>query len=154
VSIDPPEYNLRFRELRKQGRNSMDLLAEAHGKAVATLLERGYRPDRIVIDRFCSRERLVPYLPGTDAVLELRPGAEDDPAVAAASVIARSLYLEALSSAGDELGTELVPGAGRLTDSAARRLVEIHGPEVLERCAKVHFRNTARVLSGELPDLT
>ena len=118
------------------------------------LLDRGYSPQRMVVDRFCPRARLVPYLPGSDALLELRPRAEDDPAVAAASVIARHLYLESLRSLGEEFGTPLAAGAGEPADNAARKLVEIHGPEVLNSCAKKHFRNTGKVLSPELPDLT
>jgi ribonuclease HIII len=152
VIIDPPEYNRRFRELRKCGRNSLDLLAEAHGKAISTLLQRGYIPDRMVVDKFCSRRRLKPYLPDTDALLELRPRAEDNPAVAAASVIARALYLDALAQLERELGAELIPGAGRQTDSVASELVRLHGPEVLEKCAKMHFRNTLKVLSTDLTE--
>ncbi len=152
VIIDPPEYNRRFRELRKCGKNSLDMLAEAHGRAIGTLLQRGYIPDRIVIDMFCSKRRLKPYLPDTEALLELRPGAEDDPAVAAASVIARALYLDALSQLAMELGTGLVPGAGQQSDSAASELIRLHGPEVLEKCAKIHFRNTLKVLSTDLTE--
>ena len=152
VIIDPREYNRRFREFRMSGRNSLDMLAEAHGRAISTLLQRGCIPDRIVVDMFCDERRLKPYLPDTDAFLELRPHAEDDPAVAAASVIARALYLEALYRLEMELGAVLVPGAGRQTDTAASELIRLHGPEVLEKCAKIHFRNTLKVLSQDLTE--
>jgi len=151
ISISPPAYNRRFTELKHCGMNSLDLLAETHGKAIGVLLDRGYTPDRIVIDRFCGRKRLDPFLPSTDARLELRPRAEDDPAVAAASVIARFRYVEALSEMSERYGVELTPGAGRSVDAAARVLTEMYGPQVLEKTAKIHFRNTLRIIS---PDLT
>jgi len=151
ISISPSAYNRRFTELRRCGMNSLDLLAEAHGKAIGVLIDRGYTPDRIVIDRFCGRKRLDPFLPSTDARLELRPRAEDDPAVAAASVIARFRYVEALSEMSKRYGVELTPGAGRSVDAAAMILTEMYGPHVLEKTAKIHFRNTLRIIS---PDLT
>ena len=151
ISISPSAYNKKFTELRRCGMNSLDLLAEAHGKAIGVLIDRGYTPDRIVIDRFCGRKRLDPFLPSTDARLELRPRAEDDPAVAAASVIARFRYVEALSEMSKRYGVELTPGAGRSVDAAATILTEMYGPQVLEKTAKIHFRNTLRLIS---PDLT
>ena len=151
ISISPPVYNKRFTELRHCGMNSLDLLAEAHGNAIGMLIDRGYTPDRIVIDKFCGKKRLDPFLPSSDALLELRPRAEDDPAVATASVIARYRYIEALSEMGDEFGVRLSPGAGRPVDAVAKRLTERYGPQVLEKVAKIHFRNTLRIIS---PDLT
>jgi len=152
LSISPDVYNRRFTELRSCGMNSLDLLAEAHGKVIGVLFDRGYTPDRIVIDQFCGRKRLDPFLPSTDARLELRPRAEDDPAVAAASVIARFCYVEALSEMSERYGVELTPGAGRSVDAVARILTEMYGPQVLEETAKIHFRNTLRIISPGLTE--
>jgi len=152
--VDPAEYNRMFDALRMKGMNSNHLLASIHGGAIRALMDRGFRPDRLVVDMFCSRKQLVPFLPPSESLLELRTGAEDDPAVAAASVIARAGYLDGLDALSREFGTVLVPGAGARADSAASELVASNGPEALPRCAKLHFRNTHKVLAEGFPDLT
>jgi ribonuclease HIII len=152
--VGPAEYNGMFDALRMRGMNSNHLLASIHGGAIRALLERGFTPDRFVVDMFCSREQLVPFLPPSESFLELRTGAEDDPAVAAASVLARAGYLEGLAALGREFGTVLVPGAGSEADAAASDLVASNGPEALAKCAKLHFRNTHKVLAEGFHDLT
>ncbi|MBN1435248.1 hypothetical protein JW921_10845 [Candidatus Fermentibacterales bacterium] len=148
VSIPPEEYNLRFGKLRESGMNSLDLLAEAHAEALERLLESGLRPRSVVIDMFCSRKRLDRHLrdrPGLEIILRER--AESEPAVAAASILARAAYLESLEALGRESGLELVPGSGREADAIGSRLLARVGEEALGRFAKLHFRNTLRLRS-------
>ena len=77
--------------------------------------------------------------------LIMREKAEDNPAVAAGSILARARYLYRLEKLSEELGVKLIPGAGSPTDAVARELVKRHGPAVLEQAAKLHFKNTAKV---------
>ena len=74
--------------------------------------------------------------------------AEREAAVAAASIIARAVFLERLAALSDECGVDLHKGAGAPTDKAGRRFVEIHGFDALESVAKVHFKNTKKIGSG------
>ncbi len=68
----------------------------------------------MIIDRFCEMPRLRPWLPGNCPAVELMVRAEDrEPAVAAASIIARSVYLEELQLLSARFGVPLSPGAGR-----------------------------------------
>ena len=153
VSIMPEQYNRRFLEMKSERMNSLDLLAEAHGEVLSRLLERGLAPSRIVIDRFCPMERLRPHLRrGTDPqMIELVVRGESVPAVAAASILARSAYLDSLGFLEAEAGTPLRPGAGTPVDEAAIRLLQTVGRSELGRFVKLHFRNTRKLLGTGSP---
>jgi ribonuclease HIII len=77
----------------------------------------------------------------------VRPGAEDDVAVAAASVLARARYLEEMEALSGEVGFELPRGAAHVLE-VAQWLVEERGLEELKKVAKVHFGTTAQMLEA------
>lgn len=145
VCLDPPEYNRLFREARARGMNSLDIQAMAHGRVITQLRERT-GADLVVVDRFCCRERLAPWLPPGDYRLSLRVRAEDDPVVAAASIVARGTYLNGLRALSARAGMRLCAGAGSAADAAGRELVRRHGPDALENFVKLHFRNSLKAL--------
>ena len=84
-------------------------------------------------------------LSGLEIDLHQTPRAEREPVVAAASVIARAVFLEELHVLSEEHAVDLHKGAGAPTDDAARRFVKIHGFDALERVAKLHFKNTKKL---------
>jgi ribonuclease HIII len=79
--------------------------------------------------------------------LVVRPRAEDDVGVAAASVLARARYLEEMEALSEEVGFKLPRGATHVLE-AARRVVEERGMEGLSEVAKVHFGTTGRIMDG------
>jgi ribonuclease HIII len=150
-SIVPREYNRLFDSFRTQGRNSLDMLAMAHGKALGNLVLEDREPDRFVVDKFCSLERLKPWLTVPAQNVELRERAEDsEPAVAAASIIARSVFLDELNRLSSLYKVQLKPGSGASSDSLGRELVLLHGEGVLVDTVKLHFANTNRVKGQDL----
>lgn len=152
VRIMPEEYNSRFLELRNGKRNSLDMLAEAHWQVLSELLSKGGTPRVVLIDKFCSYSRFLSCSPrGFSANIELREKAEEEPCVAAASILARSAYIEALEELSGKAGVELVPGSGARADKRAKELLENVGKEGLSRFAKLHFRNTAKLLGHAHP---
>lgn len=147
-SIPPREYNRLFDAFKHQGRNSLDTLAMAHGKALEDLFALGEEPVKVVVDKFCDMRRLRPWLTVQVSNVELRVRAEDsEPAVAAASIIARSVYLEELKKLSSTFGVVLSPGAGAPVDMIGRKLISLNGDTVLLETAKVHFANTGRIVS-------
>lgn len=142
--VSPPEYNRLFSEFAGKGMNSLDIQAMAHGEVISDLLRRT-DAKQVVVDRFCPEERLAPWITGDGFSLSLRCRAEDDPVVAAASIIARGLYLQALDALSLKVGVVLAPGAGASVDTTGRQLVKTRGTDVLYQCAKVHFGNYTRV---------
>lgn len=134
--LDPPEYNARYRAGRLN-----DLLADLHAEVIRKLQRPGIR---VVVDQFAAASLMRGKLAGLDIRLEQRPRAESDPAVAAASVIAREEFLLALGELSERFAVDLHKGAGEPVDRALRRFVAIHGTEGLVQVAKVHFKNTLK----------
>jgi ribonuclease HIII len=144
VVIGPPRYNELMSGPRRRGLN--DLLAWAHGRAVHDLVERGLEIDAVVVDRFADAAVIERQMPPGLRILA-RPRAEDNPAVAAASILARATYLRQLQRLADDVGIDLRPGAGPAVIDIGRALVRQHGPEVLAAVAKHHFHTTETILS-------
>lgn len=146
VSLPPAEYNRRHRATG----NLNVLLAELHAEALGAI--EGRDPgEPVVVDRFAAEGVLVSALRerGVRASRLVQvPRAESHAAVAAASILARAAFLEGLARCASECATELPKGAGAAVDAAARRVVAIGGEELLARVAKLHFKNTARVLKN------
>jgi ribonuclease HIII len=144
VAIGPQRYN----ELYEKMRNLNRLLGWAHARALENLLER-VNCKRALADQFGDKQIIEQALMrrGKDILLEQRHKAEEDPAVAAASVVARAEFLERLERMSREFGKPLPKGASPLVESAARRLVQDHGADVLKRVAKLHFKTTQSVLA-------
>jgi ribonuclease HIII len=100
----------------------------------------------VVVDGFArsARSYLEPFLP--DGVrLEVRPRAEDDAAVAAASIVARARQLEEIDRLSEQVGFGLPLGATHVVE-AGRRVVGELGEDGLAEVAKIHFATTRRVL--------
>jgi ribonuclease HIII len=140
VVLSPREYEARR---RASDNNVNKLIAEVD---VQILNELKDEVELFVVDEFgkAARTYIEPWLP-PNVRLVVRPGAEDDLAVAAASILARARYLEEMEVLSEEVGFELPRGATHVV-GAARRVVEERGLEGLAEMAKVHFSTTARVL--------
>ena len=100
----------------------------------------------VVVDEFArfARSFLEPFVP-EGVRLEVRTRAEDDAAVAAASIVARARQLEEIERLSERIGFGLPLGATHVVD-AGRRVVGDHGEDGLAEVAKIHFATTRRVL--------
>jgi ribonuclease HIII len=141
----PEEYNARH----DAERNVALFLATLHAETVAAAL-RLAPATRVVIDQFTFAERLEEALAraGVGLPVEIRPRAEDNPAVAAASVLARAEFLLGLRELGNEHGIELPKGAGPPVEAMARRIFNEGGVGALKAVSKIHFKTTRKVTSG------
>ncbi|MFT5288202.1 MAG: ribonuclease HIII [Planctomycetota bacterium] len=136
--LDPPAYN----ETHARVRNLNPMLADLHARAIRTLAEAG---DHALVDRFAREELVASRLDDLDLQLDQEPRAEADPAVAAASIIARHLFVEGLRELSEEYAVDLRKGAGAPTDAAGREFLGLHGREALGQVAKLHFKNTQKI---------
>ena len=138
--LDPPEYTRR----QAQHGNVALLLAEIYREIVEEIATPGCA---VLIDQFSkSKERLERAFRGLDVQLFQEHRAERAAAVAAASLVARSEFLLRLRELSDEVGLALPKGAGPPVLKAGHELLRLHGPAILERVAKVHFKTTAQLL--------
>jgi len=77
-------------------------------------------------------------------VVQARLKAEEDIAVAAASILARDEFVSRLAKLEKEFGLTLPKGASAAVDAAAREFVAKHGADNLRKVAKMHFRTAYR----------
>jgi ribonuclease HIII len=146
VLIGPPKYN----ELYEKFGNLNRLLGWGHARVIENLLAQKPNCQRSLSDQFADARVVEAALlrHGRNIVIEQRPRAESDIAVAAASIIAREAFINWLERKGKELGVRLQRGVSAGVKETARKLVETNGPDALRELAKVHFR-TAHEIAPE-----
>src|SRR5436189_3501064 len=143
VLIGPQKYN----ELYEKFGNLNKLLGWGHARVIENLLAK--KPDcpRALSDQFADArvvdQSLLRHGRRTD--IQQRTKAESDIAVAAASILAREAFINWLERRGKELGWRLHRGVSASVKEAAKKLVEMNGPQVLRGLAKVHFRTAHEI---------
>lgn len=137
--LSPIEYESR----RSRAGNVQKLLGELHGEIITKLKDK---VQIAVVDSLGSGSRLERHVP-RELKVEMRPRAEDDAAVAAASILARARYLEEMRSYSERAGFELPRGATHVLGAGVRVFRE-RGMEGLAELAKVSFSTTKRVLEA------
>ncbi len=146
VTIGPRAYNRLYSKMR----NVNSILAWGHARAIENLLEKVPDCPRAVSDQFGPKRQIEEALMKNGRSIELlqRPKAESDPAVAAASILARAAFLAALRKMGGEYDIEIPKGASDRVREVAVNLVKLKGSEVLLDTVKCHFRTTDAVLEA------
>jgi ribonuclease HIII len=145
VVIGPERYNQLYERIRNLNR----ILAWGHARVIENILAKA-DCHRAVTDQF-GDERFVKNAlmeKGRELQLEQRPGAEEDVAVAAASIIARAEFIRRLKQISDEIGYQLPKGASAEVERIGKMLVEKEGEEVLKKVAKIHFKTTKAILKA------
>ncbi|HBC48017.1 MAG TPA: ribonuclease HIII [candidate division Zixibacteria bacterium] len=143
VSIGPEKYN----ELHNKIKNLNRLLAWGHARALENLLVK-VNPREVVSDQFGDKSLIENALlkKGRGVKLIQMHRAESVPAVAAASILARAEFLRRLENLSLQYGIMLPKGAGTQVDEAGRNFVTRLGRDELGKVAKIHFKNTKRVM--------
>ena len=150
LSLKPSQYNGRYTRFRESGRNLNHLLASLHTGVIQDLLKRA-NCHHVLVDRFAKEEVLETELQvalNPNIKLVQMPKAESDIAVAAASIIARDIFLQQLEQLSNKYQIQLPKGASQVID-AGKQFVKQHGAESLRHVAKLHFRTTTDILGNE-----
>ena len=147
VKIGPEAYNRLYSKMR----NVNTLLGWAHARAIEDLLDEVPGCPRAVSDQFGKKEQVRNSLMKKGKQIELiqRHKAETDIAVAAASILARETFVRALLGMEKDYDLPFPKGASDAVQAAAAELAQKHGPEILLKTAKCHFKTTDVVL-GQL----
>jgi len=155
VKLGPAAYNRLYSKIKNINR----MLAWAHGTAIEELLEKRQSCPRVVVDQFAPTEATILRAlktRGKAIKVEQRHKAESDIAVAAASVIAREIFLRDIMKMGEEIfgppaeGRENVPAGSSdpRVRALAEEMVRKEGPVWLMNHVKAHFQTTDKVLSA------
>ncbi len=147
LALRPREYNLRYAELKKQGKNLNDLLSGGHAAALKKVLKADANCHFALVDRFTMHNNIAQQLaldfPWVKVVQQ--PKAEKDMAVAAASILARAKFVEIMDELSSTLGMNLPKGGGEQATNCAQEIASSKGVAILNSFVKVHFANFTRL---------
>jgi ribonuclease HIII len=143
ISIHPERYNQLYDKFGNLNR----LLGWGHARVIENLLERVPDCPRAISDQFANPAVLQRALQERGRGIELvqRTKAESDPAVAAASILAREAFVAWLKAQGVRYGVECPKGVSEAVKQSARKLVEENGVEILQVLCKAHFRTSDEI---------
>ncbi|MFQ5869530.1 MAG: ribonuclease HIII [Candidatus Zixiibacteriota bacterium] len=145
VVIGPERYN----ELYDKIRNLNRLLAWGHARAIENILEK-QECGCALTDQFGDEKFVKNALLEKGKKIELvqRPKAEEDLAVAAASILARGEFVRRLKNLSKTCGVDLPKGCSSDIVGVGKELTEKFGAEILRKTAKYHFKTTKQILAG------
>jgi ribonuclease HIII len=147
VPIGNEAYNRLYLKLKSVN----PLLAWGHARVIENMMGVAYRMDpppvRAISDQFAHDKGVI-----AKALMSLRRKiqlvqrhkAEEDLAVAAASILARNEFVTRLRELGSKYEMEFPKGGGTNVDAAARQFVARHGAAALGQVSKTHFRTSLR----------
>ncbi len=144
VKLGPAAYNRLYAKMRNINR----MLAWAHGVAIEELLTKQPNCHRVVVDQFAPTEATIQRALkplGKAAQIEQRHKAESDMAVAAASVIAREIFLRDMKN---EQVSYPIGSSDPKVRETAEAMVNEHGAVWLMNHCKAHFQTTDKVLTA------
>ena len=143
VKINPQKYNQIYAEFKNLNR----LLAWGHATAIEQLVQQT-GCQNVIIDQFADESVVELALKRKKLLVNLtqRHRAEEDLAVAAASILARYAFIEGLDRMGQELGIELPKGSSQATQQVGREIVTRWGEEKLRTICKEHFKTLDAIL--------
>jgi ribonuclease HIII len=156
VGIGDESYNRLHAKMGSVNR----ILAWGHARVIENLLEQRDRlnptPARAISDQFASNKAVVAkslMALGREIELIQRHKAEEDLAVAAASILARCEFIDCLAEMEKHYGMAFPKGASAAVDAAAKAFFEKHGAAELARVAKMHFRTSFRAQGLPEPEV-
>jgi ribonuclease HIII len=146
-----PIGNEAYNRLYSKMKSVNTLLAWGHARVIENLMALSYRmvppPVRAISDQFAHDKGVIAnslMKLGRSIELVQRHKAEEDLAVAAASILARNEFVTRLRDLGKKYEMEFPKGASAAVDAAAKEFVDKHGAAKLKEVAKTHFRTALR----------
>jgi ribonuclease HIII len=149
-----PKYN---ELMGRPGANLNRLLAWQHATALNAALNTKWVPwglldqftEQPLVQRELAKKASAPF------DLKMRTKAEEDPVVAAASVVARAEFVRQMRHLSEKFGATLQKGASAQVKVQAHEIIRKFGAPALREFAKLHFRTAYEVVSeaGKLDEL-
>lgn len=146
-----PIGNEAYNRLHSKMGSVNAVLAWGHARVIENLMAQRHQmnppPVRAISDQFAASKSVVERAlmsMGRELELVQRHKAEEDVAVAAASILARDEFVKRLKALGQGVGTELPKGAGTNVDAVAKDIFTQRGVDALTKIAKMHFRTALR----------
>jgi len=140
IVLNPLKYNELYLKFRAQNKKLNELLAWMHGRVILNLHQRT-NFEGAVIDKFAKEHILTQSLKDLKKItLTQQVRAEDDIAVACASIIARYNFNRSIERLSKQFSIELPKGASKKVISAGKEFSSRFGKARLNEVAKIHFK--------------
>jgi ribonuclease HIII len=142
ILISPEKYN----ELYGKMGNLNNLLGWAHAKVIENILKVKNAPEAIS-DKFGNEKYINNSLQekGRELILHQVTKAEQYPAVAAASILARNAFNNWFYIIKKKKNVQLPKGASDNAEEVARDIKKKLGDDALRELVKLHFKTTKRL---------
>ena len=139
-------YNKLYLKMQNVNR----ILAWGHARCIENLLSTIPSCPMAISDQFGNKESIEHALmyKGRNIELIQRHKAESDIAVAAASILARDVFIQSLQDMEKQYGSAFLKGASAQVRETAEKLVKEKGCQVLAEVSKCHFRTLDLVLEA------
>jgi len=151
VTTVVPIGNEAYNRLYSKMGSVNTLLAWGHARVIENLMSLKHQmnppPVRAISDQFAyHKDTLAKALMNLGRGIELvqKHRAEEDLAVAAASILARHEFVTRLGHLEKQFEMKFPKGASAAVDSAAKEFIQKHGADSLPKVAKMHFRTALR----------
>ena len=143
--------NTDYNKVHNESINMNKIKAILHNKVLLSMVNKNLPYEKIVVDQFTPPAKYYEYLSDVkDKVINITftPKAEEQClSVACASIISRYIFLKTMHDISTELGIDIFKGAGVAVDEVAKKLVQEKSFNILNKYAKLNFKNTEKVKS-------
>lgn len=152
-NIPHVSYKLTNEEYNKlENKNMNKIKAILHNKVLVKLSENeSVKPEKIVIDQFVYPKKYFEHIKDAKQkvtnILFITKAESQVYSVAVSSIISRYIFLKEMKNLSSEIKKEIPLGAGQNVDEFGKILVKEHGKEMLNKYAKVNFKNTEKILN-------
>jgi ribonuclease HIII len=148
LSWSVEDYNSTYESFKAKGKSLNHLLGKAHADVYTALTTACPDTSLAIIDQFSVSDTIGPAVGRhKPCPIEQTPKAEAYTAVAAASIIARDVFVTHLKDLEAEFGLRIPLGAANgIVIPAGQAVVRQYGEAGLRRVAKLHFKTTESVL--------
>ncbi|MCZ2258042.1 ribonuclease HIII [Sporosarcina sp. G11-34] len=147
LTLDNDKYN----DVQARGWSQGKIKALLHNQALKHVLRKmgDEKPEYVLIDQFAARGIYYNHIKEEseiirDNVLFSTKAEGLHLSVAAASIIARVAFLEAMGTLSKKAGMTLPKGAGSKVDEVAAKILLKHGEDKLKSMTKWHFANAGK----------
>ncbi len=147
VAIGNEAYNRLYAKMKSVN----TLLAWGHARVIENLLGQKHQmnppPLRAMSDQFAASKDVIEkalMAAGREIEFIQQHRAEEDLAVAAASILARDEFVKGLGKLEKQFEMKLPKGASAAVDAAAKEFVAKFGAGALAKVSKLHFRTAFR----------
>jgi len=132
----------KYNELYAKFGNLNVLLGWSHAKLIEELKTKFPHIKLANFDKFADKTLVSRYLRQFEdlKIDAMEKGEDNDIAIAAASIIARSCFVAKMQELSQNFGMKIPLGASSIVKAVGRDFIKIHGRNNLNKVAKLHFK--------------